>query len=448
MATIEQGWEVNVYDFRQFKHLYLNEELSDIKFVFIEADTENVDQRKVIAELPSHKFLLSSSSEVFRKMFNGLWKDKTEIEIDDSSPEVFKEFLQSIYLATGTFTAKNIHDVLYLAIKYEINDCISACIRFLVDNSTPDTICSHYALVTLQEQAELKQYCEEKIIKNISLVLNSDSFLNCDQKMLSDILKLNFFCPANFVFYACLAWAKIACQKNGIDENDMVNCRNELGECFYLIQYTTMTVEEFTNITLKFPGFIEPEDFQDIIYCIVKDGYQSKKFKQLSKKEKLKLRPTIFWNEKKLWNCQFLKNSPIGTFQPTDSIIFSINKTTLLNGIHFCNIFRRNPSNDPKTIVATFNFIELKNGITYINHLYGNVNFVKNRQGHIKFPAPVCIEENVWYEIRMDNINEIDLVADARYFEDKISPNGLKISFKDTKNRICHLVACLEFMDI
>lgn len=434
----------NYYEFNDYvcKNLYLNEDMSDVKFVF--SDDENADERKIIAEIPSHKFLLSASSDVFRVMFNGSWKEKTEVEIDDSSPEAFKEFLQCIYLTKGTFTEENVHSVINLANKYQINHCVSACLQFLIDNPTPANVCLSYALVNLDEQSDLKQYCMRKITKNPSLAFTSDYFLNCDRNLLEEILKLNFICEETIVFDWCLAWAKNACLKNGLDENDTKNLRNQLGNCLYLIRFTTMKIEEISERTSKYDGLFEDGELVEIFHSIVQKENKSKNFNHV---------PRLCWDETKIWEC---RPELIDVKSSIEVSIIS-NEITLLGGFYCWLDY---DLNDKNYIAINFDFkvmecpledrIWIVGKTIYIGNINIKINRHKSEKTFIPFSPPIVMNNKTKYKISLciPNVSLIgfDKFKFFGYSREKItSPNGLQISF-DT---YCtsHFIAGLKLMD-
>lgn len=57
-----------------------------------------------------------------------------------------------------------------------------------------------------------------------------------------------FGCEEIEVFDACIEWAKTACRKNQLNENDSKNLKNHLGDCIYLIQFGKMTHGEVGRI--------------------------------------------------------------------------------------------------------------------------------------------------------------------------------------------------------
>lgn len=80
--------------------------------------------------------------------------------------------------------------------------------------------------------------------------LSTAAFLQCDRGILKSILQQQnvLDCSEADLFRACIAWARAACQKNGIDGNDAKNLKTQLGHCFYLIRFGAMKGEEIAAI--------------------------------------------------------------------------------------------------------------------------------------------------------------------------------------------------------
>lgn len=433
-----------IYDFNhKVCNLYLKDDMSNVKFVFLEKEEESgTGERKVIAEIPAHKFLLAAESEVFRTMFNGMWNEKNEVEINDSSPEAFKEFLQCVYLPNGTFTNENIHDVMNLANKYQITGCMSACVRFLIDNLAPADVCLGYSLAILHEQSILKQYCEERISMDATTVFGSDDFLNCDRKVLAEILKLDITCSATTVFDSCLAWAKKSCQNNGIDENNTENLRNQLGECLHLIRFGTMTLEEFTDCTQIYGEIFKANELLDIIHCISKKGNP----------EKFGQKPRLCWDENKIWRC-FTRPFKRTTIQTIETVQLTSSNTTLLGGLCLSRILRmRNCfySNAMTTIDIFKVNDQLKDSNLTKSLFSGKVNCETNNLNytHVELYTPIVIEKDTLYEVRIHSSNCKYVLIDGSSCGRFTSPNGLQITFQNPHNGNYHLVSGLELLDL
>lgn len=434
------------YDFHlhsQVYDLYLSNEISDVKFVFINKETN-----EKIATIPAHKFVLIMASDQFRKLFNGSWKEKNEVEIVDSSPAAFKEFLQCFYLNNGTFTFENISDVMNLANKYQVSGCIDACAHFLMDCLTPTNICFGYGLAALHEHQNLKEFCEDQIKNNVSTVLKSDYFLNCDRKMLADILKLNLYSDEVTIFNGCLSWAKLACKNNDLDENIMENLQNQLGECLYLIRFGLMTMEEFANISIKHRGLFPVEDLEEIIYCISVKGFQSEKFCQ-------KMR--LSWYENKIWVCKSSGDEMYPCIfsyaaEGTKSAQITSNKTTLLGGLS-CEIFdKSNYSTQLDSCDIHLSIIENPGQAIFSNDgkLLLSEKFKLDNNGYIKLSTPILITKEVTYKFHLKFESNRKTRSNITMVNCKqvTSPNGLEINFKSKNENSHHWIACLLLMDI
>lgn len=231
----------NKFGARSISKLYLNEELSDIKFVFQQNDTVEV--------LVAHKLILAAGSPVFKAMFFGLLKENEMVEIVDASVEEFKEFLQFFYLPKVTLSMENTEGVAHLADKYDMIDCLKMC-GFSEDRLTNENLFWAYQLAMSMDNAELKGLCENRFRSlNPTEVFKSNTFLRCDRSVLRYILQSESMCCEEIdLFNACLAWAKASCRRNGSDENSSSNIKEQLGDCFHLIRFGNMESEELAAI--------------------------------------------------------------------------------------------------------------------------------------------------------------------------------------------------------
>lgn len=420
------------------RELFLSDEMSDVKFVF--RNKENPNDKKQIVNIPAHKLILASGSGAFRDKFNGLWKDRKEVEIDDSSPDAFKEFLQCFYLGHGTFTNEIISNVIHLVKKYEIaHCCMNACVRFLKDTLSPVCTCLSYSLSILHDQTDLRKFCEEQIKANASIVLRSYDFLNCDQALLSEILKLELCCDEEIVFNGCLEWAKNSCEKNGLNGNNTEMLRNSLGDCLYLIRFGTMTLQEFTRCNLKYRGLIEEIDSQEIINCITQKKFQSK-FTQ---------KPRLYWNQNKIWKCQPEDSGTIKYVIAPETVQFTSNKSTLLGGIYCSDLAcEQNIVVSAKIAVYWMNNSKENEENEEKNLFCGIFNFTKAKQAYLKLVTPIYIKGGDTYEIRLQSFDHSGLLKTfGRACGCLKSNNNLEITFKNNSYGQFHLISCLELVD-
>lgn len=262
----------NVLAWRVCEKLYLDNRTGDVFFTF---NSELSKPQKI----PAHKSILSAISPVFDAMFYGPAKERGDVKIVDASPEAFREFLQFFYISTVILTRENIPEVMNLGKKYKLDDCINVCTAFCESTLTLDNMCFSYELALLFEQKELEQRCESMIIENPEGVLQSNSFLNCELNLVRHILKLNLLgCAESVLFEACMAWAKVACIRKDLDEDDVQNLRSQLGNLVHEINFARMSIEEFFSCYRSYDGLLSLEEYKDITMMIGCNEQRSTKF--------------------------------------------------------------------------------------------------------------------------------------------------------------------------
>lgn len=262
----------NVLAWRGCEKLYLDHRTCDVFFVF-KSETDEIEK------LPAHKSILSATSEVFDAMFYGPSKQDGDINIVDSSPSAFKEFLQYFYLSTVKLTGENVAGVMNLGKQYMLNDCINTCTEFCESTLTMDNVCWGYELAILFEQENLKKFCERKIGENPNEIFQSNSFLICDKNSLRHILQMDSLnCDESVVFDGCVAWAKAACIQKGLDEDRTENWRIELGNLFNEIRFGRMTLEHFYSRVQSHKDLFSADEFREIIGKIASKDFQPRMF--------------------------------------------------------------------------------------------------------------------------------------------------------------------------
>lgn len=94
------------------KNLYLNEKKADVFFVC------GVNKERV----PAHKLILAEASEIFDKMFyeKSANTSITVVTLPNTSPEVFKDFLQFFYLNEVNLRIAHIAEIIHLGEMYRI----------------------------------------------------------------------------------------------------------------------------------------------------------------------------------------------------------------------------------------------------------------------------------------------------------------------------------------
>lgn len=231
----------NQFFFKSVPEWYLQPENADIHFQF-----KCGDQTVLV---PAHKYFLAANSSVFKKMFFGPMKEKYVVEIIDADENAFKEFLQFFYRPDVTLTMAHIESVAQLTDKYDMLECLDICVEFLMEKSDDADLAWVYHLALLLNNQKLKEFCETEISMITRDVFKSDAFLQCSNEVIKNILqlkRLNVY--ESEIFYACIAWAETSCKLNGLSENNPENLKEQLGDCFQLIQFKKMYNNEIDAI--------------------------------------------------------------------------------------------------------------------------------------------------------------------------------------------------------
>lgn len=237
------------------KKLYGDEKTADVHFTF-----------KSKERVPAHKYLLAAASDVFDAMFYGPVKEKGDVEIDDASAVGFMEFLRFFYFNQIKLTMANIGDVLNLGQKYDINECVNLCLRFLIENLTIDNVLEVFSLAILFEQDDLREKCEDFIEYNTEEILQTTNFLECDRQVLNHILKLrSLSCSETVVFEAVMSWVKVASKQEELTK-DIVE--THLGDLFHEIRFRSMCYDEFVDLLPSYGKLFTGDEYREILQMV------------------------------------------------------------------------------------------------------------------------------------------------------------------------------------
>lgn len=435
--------------------LHSTSDFSDMQFVFPSTSEK----------IPAHKLLLSSASPVFRAMLSGNWKENDIVEITDSSPGAFREFLEFIYLPKVTLTLANIEEVIRLCDKYEMSDSMVTCIIFLKKNLTEETILWVYQLAITNKCARLKKFCEQNIEHMIKDLLPSDKFLHCSHEVLDHILKLRTLdCDEVDLFDACIKWAKTSCESNNLDKKNSENLRKQLDSCIHSIRFVAMDDKQVNAIMMNptFANIFSKEDLIDL---------WGRKLECKLFNNQPRMKPVHEWNDSdeilckrhvkicSLYEDERLSDDVVEARQPT---FFSTNKLVYLGAISFTKgLFQ--PSETNSCVKSIFNlkiFQHMSSDVDAISpkleKLYEKENLC-NEIGTFHIPIPIAIVPNKIFEIRLypkENQGNYDCffnmlgVRDAWKQELK---NGIVITFhkkKDTESFYRGIVSELYFNSV
>lgn len=129
---------------------------------------------------PVHKNILSARSPVFRAMFTGGMRERSEktIKIYDVDTVIFSEFIKFVYC--GKFDEKLLHEktieVLSTANKYDVRGLKTKCETLLLQRVTKSTAASILMAADMYNAPYLKQSVINVITQNFLDVIGTDSF--------------------------------------------------------------------------------------------------------------------------------------------------------------------------------------------------------------------------------------------------------------------------------
>ncbi len=381
------------------KKLFMDEKTADVYFVF----NSNTDKRLKVA---AHKNVLAKGSSVFESMFYGSIPESGDIEIVDASVDGFKEFLQFFYIDKVALTMENIAEVLNLATKYDVNECLNVCDKMLEENATLQNLCNGLQLAITFDRNDLKKSFLQIVSQQPKEVLASIGFYNCSHDVLKLLLtSVDWKCDTKEVFDACMVWAKQACEKNKIDPSAMENRRKELGECLHMIQFDLMSQQQIAQCILNFRGLFDSEELEDIIALTMSDTVtEMRKFKGLTQVlDKA-------WNHSSALTCSRIHNPSLNKnyVNQLESISFQTSKKLLFGAIAALQIQKSDPnyfSNKISGSLMIFETTSNENSEKSILLLKQQVNIASgdatDLPTYIRLSKPIVITPYKIYEIRM-----------------------------------------------
>lgn len=255
----------NLHCSQSCKKLYLQEDTADVHFVFRVGEVEK--------RAPAHKFLLGIGSPVFHSMFYGSLHEEGDIKIVDATFDAFKEFLQFFYLDHVTIALKYVDEMMYLANKYDVPECLNVCETFLKNNLPMDNICYVLQLAVTLNRSKFVAFLLAKISEKPAEIFASNSFKVCSRSILKMILELdNLACDEKAVFDACMAWSKKACEINNLDPMDMKNRREQLADCFHLINFDVMKPAHVSLCISEYNNLFSRDELVKIIVMLSSDN--------------------------------------------------------------------------------------------------------------------------------------------------------------------------------
>lgn len=377
----------------------MDEKTADVFFVF----NANNDKRVRIA---AHKNILAKGSSVFESMFYGGIVEDGDVEIVDASLDGFKEFLQFFYVDKVKLTMENVAEVLNLANKYDVIECLNVCDKMLEENASLQNLCDGLQLSITFERNELKKIFLQKVSQQPKEVLASIGFYNCSHDVLKLLLtSVDWKCDTKEVFDACMVWAKQSCEKNKLDPASMENRRKELGECLHLIHFDLMSQQQIAQCILNYRGLFDKDELEDIIAITMSDAaFDMKKFKSLA--------PVLdkTWSHNSALGCSRIHNPSLNKnyVNQMESLSFQTSKKILFGAIAALQLQKSDSnyfSNKISGSMMIFETTSNENSEKSILLLKQEINVtcgdVTDLPSYIKLSKPIVITPYKVYEIRM-----------------------------------------------
>lgn len=388
----------------KIKDKYLNPDGADFWFVFGDE------------KVPGHRFVLETMSPWLNKMLNGSLPVEREANMSNCgiTVEAFKEFLRFLYLGEVNFTMDNIEEIINLAKLSLVDEFFVECEYFLIKSLTIENMFMAYKLALLYDANRLKDHCEEEIGLNAEEGLKTSAFLNFSYELLENLLKCDALtCEEKYIFDACIAWAKAACERNGQDPMVLENIRAQLKDALYQIRFNLMTKEEAADCILSFRALFTIEELEEII-CMIgrKTEFQTKKFNWTERKLRLQLQRK---NKRELMcsRYRFFMSYFLHYFRLVEQTTFESNKRLILNGFSCEGIWDplfHYPGNMMQYLVdVTISKIN-SNDHDDIRQIFNQpmvLNFTENPKryfskiAHIKFEPAILIQPMCKYMIKL-----------------------------------------------
>ncbi|KAG4072269.1 hypothetical protein HA402_004201 [Bradysia odoriphaga] len=240
---------------------------------FLNADTADVffvcEKNGIIERVPAHKIILAGSSNVFDTMFYGTLCEGNEVSIVDATPNGFRQFLRFFYVNDFEFSLEYIDELMYLSKKYLLESFFGKFCEFLMEQEEADGILVAYDQSFRFDLPQLKHKMENSIVANNGTIFCSEYFANIDRDLLKRLIQIPVLRieHSKFVFDGCIFWAQANCKRESIDMT-MKNLREQLGDCFLHIQFSSMTTSHITECVENFGDMFTTQELQRIVSTI------------------------------------------------------------------------------------------------------------------------------------------------------------------------------------
>ena len=233
-----------------------------------ECDLSKSKLSRATVEIPAHKFVLSISSPVFYRMFNGPVTEKSDtIILPDCEYEGLLELFRFMYSDEVFLNRDNVLQVLYLAEKYIMASLVQKCFEYLRENVNGLNVFHvlTHALRCSQQDRELIDRCWEVVDEETELAIQSDGFLTIDRSLLETLVKRDSLAVKEIeLFKAVDWWASHQCAKQNLEEDGNIK-RKIIGEKIVTsIRFPVMEENEFASAVLD-SNILKPHEVFEVI---------------------------------------------------------------------------------------------------------------------------------------------------------------------------------------
>ena len=301
-------------------HMFNNPFMSDIKFTCADSTKS----------FYAHKYVLGTSSVALHAMFYGdLAETKPVVHLSDTDEESLREFLRFLYTDKCDLSADNVASVMYLSKKYIVPSLTKKCVEVMerilkVDN----------ALIILEQaihfdEDELKKKCWDFVESLAAEVVDTESFININQKTLACILgREHLSIPEVLLFQAVLKWCDVQCSKKQLEVTGE-NRRAMLQDAVYDIAFLSMSHGDFAK-HVHSSGLLSDGEMVSIYGKLCGNELPCVKWKTRKQKDFARVKRFLLSNVKSLnlatYSWKYTSGKP-------DILSFSVNRKVLFHGV-------------------------------------------------------------------------------------------------------------------
>ncbi|XP_052255430.1 BTB/POZ domain-containing protein 6-like [Dreissena polymorpha] len=348
-------------------------------------------------ELPAHKYMLASRSQVFYAMFFGeLPEAGPEVIIPDIDYDVMMAYLRFLYTDSVEITPDLVMGLMYCGKKYDSENLVDLCLTYLQEEINPSNVCTIMEQAHLFDETQLWENCLASVFSNATDVLTNESrdFVHLCRECLTKVVKDDrLVVEEEYVYIACKQWAIQQCRSVSMDESDDKNIRTVLGDILYYIRFPLMEKDSFNKL-VSVNDILTTTEMQDV--------YQTYSRSSKDGDHRQSTKP-VFLTTKRILSQEFravrFRDIKGGIFDfwenenHMESISFKCSRAVQLRGV---TIFAPFPDG---LIRGSVNIFDATNtALAKCDNV--EVTSQPEKKTHdLRFKSPVTIREGCWYTV-------------------------------------------------